>query len=135
MGWSVRFSPIADIPRAPKKLAMQILVAGHTLNFLDCCEIGQGGPEACSLSLDGFPIPKWSFDPSPLEYRGTILIPVRKGGFWELGYALARIDPSTRKVSVISKVRGYMKLLRVEGNTVVFATTTYGPETGSLDLS
>ncbi len=78
---------------------MQTVIAGHNLSFFDCREISQGGPEACSLSLDGSPIERWRFDPSPLEYEGTILVPVRKSNFLTYGYALARLDPSTRKSS------------------------------------
>lgn len=114
---------------------METIVAGHALLFFDCHEVGQGGPEACSLSLDGYPIERWRFDPSPLEYEGAILVPVRKSNFFTYGYALARIDPSTRKVSVLSKVHQYMKLLRVEGRAVVFATATCGSETGTVALS
>lgn len=114
---------------------MQPVIAGHTLLFFDCHEVGQGGPEACALSLDGEPIERWRFDPSPLEYGGTILVPVRKNNLLTYGYALARIDPSTRKVSVVSKVHGYMKLLRVEGRDVVFAIKTYGAETATITIS
>jgi hypothetical protein len=114
---------------------VEITLAGHTLLFFDCHEVGQGGPEACSLSLDGYPIKRWRFDPSPLEHEGAILVPVRKTNFLIYGYALARLDPATRKVSVVSKVYGYMKLLRLEGPSVVFATTTYTQETGKIALS
>jgi hypothetical protein len=114
---------------------MEIVIAGHTLLFFDCHEVGQGGPEACSLSLDGYPIERWRFDPSPLEYEGAILIPVRKSNFLTYGYALARIDPSSRKVSVVSKVYGYMKLLRLEGPSVIFATTTHTQDTGRIALT
>lgn len=114
---------------------METVIAGHTLLFFDCREVGQGGPEACSLSLDGYPIERWRFDPSPLEYEGTILVPVRKSNFLNYGYALARIDPLTRKVSIVSKVRGYMKLLRMEGRGAVFATKTYGTEIDTITIS
>jgi hypothetical protein len=113
---------------------MRIVVAGHILEFFDCREIGQSGPEACSLSLDGAPMKGWRFDPSPLEYEGAILVPVRKADFFGLGYALARVDPSTRRVSILSKVHGYMRLLRVEGRSVVFATTTHRPDTDRIEI-
>jgi len=114
---------------------METVIAGRTLMFFDCREVGQAGPEACSISLDGSPIANWRFDPSPLEFRGAILIPVRKPGLLDLGYALARIEQSSRNISVISRVYGYMKLLRVEGETLVFATSTYGADTDSITLS
>jgi len=114
---------------------METVIAGHTLLFFDCHEVGQGGPEACSLSLDGYPIERWRFDPSPLEYEGTILVPVRKSNLLTYGYALARIDPSTRKVSIVSKVQGYMKLLRMEGRDVIFATKNYGTEIDTITIS
>jgi hypothetical protein len=114
---------------------MQTLLAGHALLFFDCSEIAQGGPVACSLSLDGSPVRGWRFDPSPLEYEGAILVPVRKWGFLRSGYALARIDVSTRRVSIVSGIYGYMRLLHLEGRSVVFATTTYGPDTDSISLA
>lgn len=114
---------------------MDIVLAGHTLHFFDCHEVGQGGPEACSLSLDGCPIKRWRFDPTPLEYEGYILVPARKWSLLIYGYALPRIDPATRKISVVSKVYEYMKLLRLEGPSVIFATKTYGPDTDTITLS
>ena len=111
-----------------------MVLAGHALHFFDGREIVQGGPLAYSLSLDGIPFESWRFDPSPLEYEGAILVPVRKAGFLNFGYALARVEPVTRNVSIISSVRDYMRLLRVEGQSVVFATNTYGPETDTLAL-
>lgn len=113
---------------------MQTTLAGRTLLFFDYGEVGQGGPEACSLSIDGYPIERWRFDPSPLDYNGAILIPVRKSNFFNYGYALVKIGADTSKVSVISKVRGYMRLLRLEGRSVVIATTAYGPETDRIAL-
>lgn len=114
---------------------MEIVLAGHTLEFFDCHEIVMGGPEACRLRLDDFPIDRWRFDPSPLEYEGTILVPARKRGFLMYGYALARVQPVTRKVSILSKVHQYMRLLRIDGRSVVFATATFGDETAFITLS
>ena len=62
------------------------------------------------------------------------MIPVRKIRLLASGYALARIDPVARKLSVISKVYGYMRLLRLDGDTVVFAKTTYDTEEGRIAL-
>ena len=129
------FHPLRTLYKSLDLRRMQTVVAGHTLLFFDCREVGQGGPEACSLSLDGYPIARWRFDPSPLEYEGAILVPVRKSNFFTYGYALARIDPPTRKVSIVSKVHEYMKLLRVDGRSVVFATTTYGTDADRIELS
>jgi hypothetical protein len=110
-------------------------MAGHSLLFFDCSEVVGSGPEACSLSLDGLPIERWRFDPSPLEFQGAILVPVRNHKFWGWGYALAQIDPATRRLAVISKNRPYMRLLRLEGESVVYATTTYGGETDTIALT
>jgi hypothetical protein len=129
------YDPIADIEPTARSIPMEMVLGGHTLLFFDCHEVGQGGPEACSLSLDGYPIERWCFDPSPIEYEGAILIPVRKSNFLNYGYALARIEPTSRKVSVVSKVHGYMRLLRLEGRTVIFATTTHTQDTGRITLS
>ena len=123
----------------------RLVMLGHELEFSGCNEICQGGPLACTLTIDGWLVERRNalglkstslrFDPSPVEYEGSILVPVRKSNFLIFGYALARIDPATCQVSVISKVHGYMKLLRVEGRSVVFATKTYGTETGTIRLS
>jgi hypothetical protein len=113
---------------------MWIDLAGHRLEFSDCREVVGSGPEACSLSIDGNLIDRSRFDPSPLNHNGSILIPVRKIGFFASGYALARIEPVQRKLSVISKVHGYMRLLRIEGDAVFFAKTTYNDDEGRIAL-
>lgn len=59
---------------------------------------------------------------------------MRKSNFLTYGYALARIEPETRNVSVISKVHGYMRLIRLEGEAVVFATTAYSDDTKTIPL-
>jgi len=113
---------------------MSIVLAGYTLDFWDCREIVGSGPEACSLSIEGDWIEGKRFDPSPLEWQSSILIPVRKIGFFSSGFALGRIAPSTRQVSLISKTFPYMKLLRLEGDAVVFAKATCGIEEGKIKL-
>ena len=130
----------AEDVEAPNRLTM----LGHELEFSGCNEVCQGGPLACTLTIDGWLVERRNalgfrstslrFDPSPLEYAGSILVPVRKSNVLIFGYALARIDPATCQVSVISKVHGYMKLLRIEGQSVVFATKAYGSETATVRL-
>ncbi|MCW2395159.1 hypothetical protein M2344_001635 [Sphingobium sp. B8D3C] len=53
---------------------MRIEVGGHDLDFFDCIEVGQGGPEACTLSIDGWLVEGCKFDPSPLAFEDKILI-------------------------------------------------------------
>jgi hypothetical protein len=122
----------------------RLIMLGHELEFSGCNEVCQGGPLACTLTIDGWLVERRNalgsrstslrFDPFPLEYEGSILVPVRKSNILIFGYALARIDPDTCQVSVISKVHEYMKLLRIERKSVVFATKTYGSETGTIGL-
>ena len=126
--------PVAGMRQECKETRVWIDLAGHRLEFSDCREIVGSGPEACSLSIDGNTVERWRFDPSPLEHDGSILIPVRKIGFFASGYALARIDPLAHKVSVISKAYGYMRLLRLDDDAVVFAKTTYSPDEGRIAL-
>jgi len=113
---------------------MQIELGGQTLEFSDCMEICQGGPEACSLSINGEAIDGRRFDPSPLVHEGKILIPMRKSGFLRSGYVLVRIDPSSLTIESISKVHDYMKLCRTDGESVEFATAAWGSETALLTL-
>lgn len=103
-----------------------VTVAGHDLTFADCAEIGQGGPEACTLRIDGRTVARWRFDPHALEYRGGILIPVRKSGFLTNGYALAFVDPVELSVTIVSKIFGYMRLVSVDGDEVTFNPKSYG---------
>ncbi len=109
-------------------------IAGHEVTFSNCSEIGQSGPEACDMRIDGRPVPRDRFDPSPLGYGHGILIPVRKSGFLNSGYALAFVDPVDLKVQVISKVRDYMRLIEVTGDEVTFMTHTYGDGRDSLPI-
>ena len=113
---------------------MELELAGHALLFFDGREVGQGGPLAYSLSLDRYPMERPRFDPSPLEYQGAILIPLRRITFLRSGYALARIEPEQRKLAVLSRVRSYMKLIRIEDGSVIFETTAYGPEIDRIRL-
>jgi len=103
-----------------------VTVAGHDLTFADCAEIGQGGPEACTLLVDGRALARWRVDPHALEYRGGILIPVRKSGFLTNGYALAFVDPVALSVTIVSKIFGYMRLVSVEGDAVTFNPNNHG---------
>jgi hypothetical protein len=105
-----------------------VTIAGHELTFVDCAEIGQGGPEACTLLIDDRKVARWQVDPHALEYRGGVLIPVRKSGFFSSGYALAFIDPVRLKVTIISKVFGYMRLVSVDGDEVTFNPRNYGDD-------
>jgi len=124
----------------PNRLTM----LGRELEFSGCNEVCQGGPLACTFTIDGslvegrnalgFRSRSLRFDPSPLEYAGSILVPVRKSNLLIFGYALARINPATCHVSVISKVHEYMRLLRIDGQSVVFATKAYGSQTARIRL-
>ncbi len=79
------------------------------------------------MSIDGEPVEKrflWGlpsalrFHPTPLEFEGDILVPL-----WEATRLyLVRIDPVTRKIRRMSRGFRYMRLLRVEGADVEFAT-------------
>jgi hypothetical protein len=100
-------------------------IAGHEIAFLNCSEIGQGGPEACEMWIDGRRVPREYFDPSPLAYRDGILIPVRRISFFASGYALAFVDPARLKLRVVSKIQGYMRLIEVTGDEVTFVTRAY----------
>jgi hypothetical protein len=102
-------------------------LAGHALEFADCHEVGQGGPETCSLSIDGAPVIRtllwWSprslrFHPTPLEFEGDILVPQ-----WEATrFYLVRIDPTTLKLSRISRGFHFMRLLRIQDDEIEFST-------------
>jgi hypothetical protein len=113
---------------------MTIQLGEHNLDFFDCVEVGQGGPEACSLVVDGWLIEKRKFDPSPLPFDDLILIPMRKISFFKSGYALTLIDPRGQTIKTISKVHGYMKLLRVDARQIEFATSAYGDSTAFCSI-
>lgn len=91
---------------------MQIELDGVTLKFSGCMEVCQGGPDACSLAVNGKAVVGERFDPSPLLHDGNILIPMRKKGFWKSGYVLIRLNPSSLKIERISRVQDYMRLGR-----------------------
>lgn len=115
-------------------------LAGHSVEFADCYEVGQGGPDTCSMSIDGEPVAKrflWGlprtlrFHPTPLEFKGDILVPL-----WEATrFYLVRIDPLTLKVRRLSRGFGYMRLLRVEGAEVEFSTWWDDRETHIVTLA
>jgi len=107
---------------------MKFMLAGHAMEFADCSEVGQGGPESCTMSIDDRPVCSrfnlgWQrlslrFHPTPLEFDGDVLVPLRRG----TRFYLARIDPRTLAVRRISRGFAFMRLLRVSGAEVEFAT-------------
>jgi hypothetical protein len=113
---------------------MQLEVGGHSLKFFDCLEVCQGGPEACSLIVDGWLLKPGRFDPSPLLFEETILLPMRKISFFKSGYVLVRIDPRASTIKTLSKIHGYMKLKAIEGRTVEFATSAWGDDISSYTI-
>lgn len=113
---------------------MQVEVGGHILDFFDCFEVCQGGPEACRLSIDGWLLEDRKFDPSPLLFDGTLLLAMRKITFFKSGYALVQIDPRNSTIKTLSKIHGYMKLKAIEGRTVEFATTAWGEDTVRYEI-
>ena len=102
-------------------------LAGHSVEFADCREAGQGGPITCSMSIDGQAVARrrpwrssrpFRFHPSPLAVEGDILVPL-----WEATrFYLVRIDPLVLKPRRLSSGFGYMRLLRVEADEVEFST-------------
>ena len=102
-------------------------IAGHSIEFADCREVGQGGPDTCTMSVDGRPVVArhlWGqprslrFHPSALEFAGQILVPL-----WQsTRFYLVRVDPITLKFKRLSRGFGYMRLLRVVGDEVEFST-------------
>ena len=114
-------------------------LAGHLVEFDDCMEVGQGGPETCTMSIDGQLVTLrylWGlrsprrFHPTPLEWRGDILIPLRE----TVRFYLARVDPLTLNVRKLSRGYAYMRLLRVVGEQVEFSTWGDDRETDLLAL-
>ena len=103
-------------------------LAGHELEFSDCRELGQAGPTTCTLAIDGEPVVRrllWGlpqslrFHQPPLEYDGDILVPM----WGRPRFYLVRIDPRTLKVRRVTWWgEQYMRLLRVVGDDVEFAT-------------
>ena len=102
-------------------------LAGHSVEFSDCMEVGQGGPEACTMSIDGELVTlrrfrllrsPARFHPSPLEWRGDILAPLRE----TVHFHLARINPLRLNVTKLSRGFSYMRLLRATEAGVEFST-------------
>lgn len=109
-------------------------LAGHAIEFTDCHELGQGGPDTCTMSIDGEPVvsglvrlssflwghlPSLRFHPSPLEFGGDILVPM----WGRPKFYLVRIDPRTMKIRRLTwRGEAYMRLLKVVGDEVEFAT-------------
>jgi hypothetical protein len=113
---------------------MQVEVGGHNLDFFDCFEVCQGGPQACRLSIDGWPIEGRKFDPSPLIFEETILLPMRKISFFKSGYVLVQIDPRNYSIKGLSGIHNYMKLKAIKERTVEFRITSWGEETVRLNI-
>ena len=109
-------------------------IGDHTVDFFDCFEVCQGGPQACRVSVNGWVI-EGKFDPSPLLLNGAILLPMRKNTFLKSGYVLTQIDPAAESLKAISKIHDYMRLRRVEEKVVEFWTNAWEGETAFLALS
>ena len=109
-------------------------IAGHAIHFVDCREIGQAGPIACSLVIDDQDIEHRRFDPSPIEFERGILVPVQRWNFIQNGYALCYIDLETRRLKVVSRIFPYMRLVRVTGRVAEFNRTTYTDETRRVTI-
>jgi hypothetical protein len=117
-----------------------VTMAGHELEYSDCREVGQGGPETCTLSINGDPITRrllWRspqslrFHPTPLEFEGDILLPL-----WEATYFyLVRINPETLKLRRLSRGFKFMRLLRVQDDEVEFSTWHDNRETQRVRLT
>jgi hypothetical protein len=90
------------------------ITAGHLVEFGDCSEVGQGGPEVCTMRIDGelvtlrdlwgLPAPRY-FHPEPLEWRGDILVPLREA----VKFYLARVNPVTLSATKLSRGFSYMR--------------------------
>jgi hypothetical protein len=102
-------------------------IAGHTIKFADCHEVGQGGPDTCTMSINGDAVTirslwgqprKLRFHPTPLEFDGDVLVPL-----WQTTrFYLVRINIQTLRLKRLSKGFKYMRLLLVEGAEVEFST-------------
>lgn len=114
---------------------MRVEVGGYDLEFFDCFEICQGGPEACSLIVDGWLLEGQKFDPSPLLFEGKILLPMRKIGFFKSGYVLTLINSGVSEIRVKSKDYGYMRLISIDNRDVTFATTAWGDNTATYTIA
>ncbi|HEY6815097.1 MAG TPA: hypothetical protein VI168_06120 [Croceibacterium sp.] len=107
-----------------------LVVAGHAVEFADRRELGQGGPETCTMCIDDRPVVSrfnlgWQlrslrFHPTPLEFGGDILIPLRRG----TRFYLVRIDPRTLAIRRLSRGFSFMRLLRISGAEVEFSTAS-----------
>jgi hypothetical protein len=123
-----------------------ISLAGHVIEFADCHEMGQGGPEICTMSIDGRPVvnclqrlqsrffdylPSVRFHPSPLAFEGEILIPM----WGRPKFYLVKIDPASMNIRRLTWLgQNYMRLLEVVGNEVVFATWHDASKTRRVSL-
>jgi hypothetical protein len=58
------------------------------------------------------------FHPSPLVWRGDILVPLREA----TRFRLARVNPPTLRVAKIGRGYSYMRLLKVVEDGVEFST-------------
>ena len=110
-------------------------LAGHVVEFQDCHELGQAGPDTCTMSIDGEPVIRrllfgsphsLRFHPTPLEYQGDVLAPL-----WHATrFHLVRIDPRSLEVRLANGWMnrwgyGFMRLLSVAGDEVEFCTSVW----------
>lgn len=104
-------------------------ICGHEVEFVDCREIGQGGPEACGLLIDNRELKGKKFDPSPLPCGSGIVLPVRKWNFFSgWGYALCFIDLDSLRITTISKKFPYIRLVGISEDHAEIKTRVYDDE-------
>ena len=115
------------------------ILAGHRVEFADCREVGQSGPETCTMSIDERLVAARSlwrqrarrFHPTPLEHDGQILVPLWEG----TRFFLARIDPGTLALARLSRGYDVMRLLRIVGDEAEFSTWWDDRETQRVRLA
>ena len=104
-----------------------ITLGVHLIEFSDCQEVGQGGPETCFMRINGNSVMKRSFlnstrecrfHPTPLAFEESILAPLREA----TRFYLVRIDPVSMKIKKLSRGFAFMKLVRIVGSEVEFST-------------
>ena len=121
------FHPLRTFTTVVRSDVLTLTLAGHSVEFNDCMEVGQGGPETCTMSIDGELVTLrylWGlrsprrFHPSPLEWCGEILVPLRES----VHFYLARVNPLTLNVTKLGGAFSYMRLLSVTEAGVEFST-------------
>lgn len=113
---------------------MRVKLGDYSLEFFDCAEVCQGGPLACSVTIDGWHEGNRRFDPSPLLFEDRILLPMRRIGFFKSGYVLTQLDPRDFSIKVVSKIHAYMRLKQIEGRRVEYFTTAWSENTAFLEI-